>query len=86
MATTIEKVQEALPIAWEEYKREHPRFAAELEDQFVGDFLPALLEAVEEGQMYKELVAQTNEECSIAGLVKEIVPLIIDVVTKGALL
>lgn len=72
------KVEEAVGLAWDEYKGRHPQQAEAIESQF-GEPLVFILKKLENDADYQALLTKTEAEVQIANLVEVVAPLVLSV-------
>lgn len=74
-----ERLVHATGLIWSTYKGRHPNLAAAIEAE-LGTPIDRVIETLDKGPEYQELLAQTEAETNIANLVKILAPIVMDVI------
>ncbi len=82
MSQSLDRIREAVGVAWETFKLDHPNQAADLEATFGDDWKAPLCDELAKDEAYLTLLAETNDETSIATLAAKILPLIFPAVVS----
>lgn len=72
-------LEQAIGMAWDEFKAEHPAQAGAFEMQF-GDPVAIVVTELKKDATYDELLAKTEQETNIANIVKALAPIITNIV------
>lgn len=73
-ATVRAQLEEALGMMWTDYKSRHPHLASAVEIE-LGDPITVVVNKLDEGPEYQELLTQTEAESQIANVVKALAPI-----------
>lgn len=75
-------VEAALTVSWDNYKVEHPGLATAIEQNLDEPVITISLKALADDAAFQALLAQTENETDIAGIIKVIVPMAMSIASK----
>jgi len=72
-------IESATGLVWADFKNRHPNQARGME-ALLGDapIVPAIIAVLQKGEQYQQLVAETQAETDVAGVIKGMAPIIME--------
>ena len=79
----LSMIQQAIGMAWDQFKASHPQQAMDVESEFGnGELIVGLQQELAKDQAYQDLLKETNLEVTGAALAQAILPILENVVAK----
>ena len=75
----VEIIENATRLTWADFKLRHPSQARSIEANLAGkDIVPEIIAVLQTGDQYQQLLERTATETDVAGIIKGIVPIILE--------